>query len=125
MHKVSPRGGVTQEQSVKVDVKEQFLIYAYESLRDSLQDFQKNRNGKPTKRMVAELKGWAPNLNLKAATREERIKWRCCYVINFLYDLVNVFSAIVVQRNTLKGESHVLKNVDWSVHGPSIGAYMA
>lgn len=46
------------------------------------------------------------------------MKWRRCYTINWLYDLVNVFSSIVVQRNTLKGEGHLLESVDWSPDGP-------
>jgi len=46
------------------------------------------------------------------------MKWRRSFAINWLYDLVNVFSSIVVERITLKGEKHILENVDWSTSGP-------
>ncbi|KAK3943350.1 hypothetical protein QBC46DRAFT_377618 [Diplogelasinospora grovesii] len=101
-----------------VDVKEQFMIHAYNDLRDFILDFQKTHSGKPTKRMLAELGNWDPKLNLQNASDEGRIKWRRSYTINWLYDLVNVFSSIVVQRNTMKGEKHDLSKVDWSVTGP-------
>lgn len=101
-----------------IDVREQFLIYAFEDLRDFVTDFQKTHSGKPTKRMLAEIANWDPNFNLRNASEKERIKWRRSYTINWLYDLVNVFSAIVVQRNTMKGENHDLSRVDWSVQGP-------
>ncbi|KAK6222923.1 hypothetical protein LQW54_000734 [Pestalotiopsis sp. IQ-011] len=61
---------------------------------------------------------WDPNFDLQRATPEQRLKWRRSYTLNWLYDLVNVFSAIVVQRNTLKGQNWALEKVDWSVHGP-------
>ncbi|KAJ4289980.1 hypothetical protein N0V88_006781 [Collariella sp. IMI 366227] len=101
-----------------VDVKEQFMIYAYRDLIDFLEDFQKTRSGKPTKRLLAELRDWDPRFNLQRATNEKRVRWRRVYTINWLYDLVNVFSSIVVQRNTTKGENHVLEKVDWSPSGP-------
>jgi len=36
----------------------------------------------------------------------------------WLYDLVNVFSHIIVQRKSMKGEQHVYEKVDWSPSGP-------
>lgn len=107
---------VVKERSL--DVKEQFFVHAYQDLVDFLTDFQKTRSGKPTKAMLAEIKDWDPNFNLQQATEEQRIKWRRSYTINWLYDLVNVFSSIVVQRNTMKGENHRLEAVDWSPRGP-------
>ena len=68
--------------------------------------------------MQALLNGWSPMFDLQRATKEERISWRRLYTINWLYDLVNVFSSIVVQRNTMKGEKHVYENIDWSPTGP-------
>ena len=103
---------------VDLDVKEHFFICAYLDLVDFITDFQKTRTGKPTKSMLAEIRNWDPQLDLQRATKQERIRWRRSYAINWLYDLVNLFSAIVVQRNTLRGESHVYENVDWSVNGP-------
>ncbi|KAL3469957.1 hypothetical protein BJX99DRAFT_264666 [Aspergillus californicus] len=107
-----------QECSKDIDVKELFMINAYEDLHDFVVVFQLNRSGKPTKSMLAEIRDWNPTLDLKRATKEERLKWRRSYTINWLYDLVNVFSSIVVQRRTLKGQHIVLETVDWSVHGP-------
>lgn len=44
--------------------------------------------------------------------------WRRLYTISWLFDLVNLFSAIFVQRNTMRGENHVNENVDWLLKGP-------
>ncbi|KAF4341472.1 hypothetical protein FBEOM_4633 [Fusarium beomiforme] len=101
-----------------VDIKEQFLIHAYQNLRDFILDFQANRSGKPTKAMQAKIAKWDPNFDLQRATNEERVNWRRCYTIKWLYDLVNVFSSVVVQRNTMKGEKHIYEKVDWSANGP-------
>jgi hypothetical protein len=68
--------------------------------------------------MQAQLDNWDPMFDLSRATNDERLRWRRSYTINWLYDLVNVFSSIVVQRNTMKGEKHVYENVDWSTTGP-------
>jgi hypothetical protein len=68
--------------------------------------------------MQTELANRDPKFNLEKATPEERIKWRRAYTINWLYDLVNLFSSIVVQRITIQGETHNLTTVDWSTSGP-------
>ncbi|CAG9988105.1 unnamed protein product [Clonostachys byssicola] len=101
-----------------VDIEEQFLMYVYKDFCDFITDFRLNRTGKPTKRMQTELANWDPKFNLERATLEDRIKWRRSYTINWLYDLVNLFSSIVVQRITVKGEKHDLATVDWSTSGP-------
>ncbi|EPE37138.1 hypothetical protein GLAREA_09301 [Glarea lozoyensis ATCC 20868] len=106
------------EVNTDIDVKEQFLIHAYTDLVDFINDFQMTRSGKPTKRMLSKIHNWNPNLDLQKASKEERIEWRRSYTVNWLYDLVNQFSAIVVQRNTMKGENHDLAKVDWSTTGP-------
>jgi hypothetical protein len=93
-------------------------VHAYNDLVTFITDFQKNRSGKPTKATQSQLSDWSPTFNLQRATNEERISWRRSYTINWLYDLVNVFSSIVVQRNTMKGEQHVYEDVDWSTSGP-------
>ncbi|KAI7101615.1 hypothetical protein KC340_g14431 [Hortaea werneckii] len=100
-----------------LDAKESFWVHTYNDLLAFIADFQKNR-GKPTKAMQAQLNQWDPNRDLQRATNDERIQWRRLYTINWLYDLVNVFSSSGVQRNTMKGERHVLENVDWSPSGP-------
>lgn len=101
-----------------IDIEEQFLMYAYKDFCEFIADPRLNRTEKPTKRMQTELANWDPKFNLQNATPEERIKWRRAYTINWLYDLVNPFSSIVVQRITLKGEKHDLATVDWSTSGP-------
>lgn len=101
-----------------VDVEEHFMIHVYQDLHDFIMDFQKNRNGKPTKRMLSEIRDWDPKLNLSRASKEERIKWRRSYTINWLYDLMNVFSSVVVQRINVKKQAIDLATVDWSPTGP-------
>ncbi|RYC82256.1 hypothetical protein BFJ63_vAg14848 [Fusarium oxysporum f. sp. narcissi] len=115
---LDPDGEQHSQKETALDIKEQFLIHAYQDLRDFVLDFQANRTGKPTKAMQAKISKWDPNFNLEGATNEERVDWRRCYTIKWLYDLVNVFSSIVVQRNTVRGEKHVYENVDWSASGP-------
>ena len=117
------RNSAGKQQTEKVeernlDAKEQFGMHAYHDLVAFITDFQMNRTGKPTKAMQAKLNSWKPDLDLQRATNEERITWRRLYTINWLYDLVNLFSSIVVQRNTMKGEHHVYEEVDWSTTGP-------
>ncbi|KAL7817299.1 hypothetical protein V8C26DRAFT_398638 [Trichoderma gracile] len=112
-----PDGRAEKMEEVSLDVKEQFLIYAYRDLVDFVTDFQATRSGKPTKRMLQEIDKWDPTLNLQRATKDQRHRWRRSYTINWLYDLVNVYSSIVVQRNTMKGEHHVYEKVDWSADG--------
>lgn len=97
----------------QVDLREQLLLHAYDALFDFVSDFQKNRSGKPTKRMMKQINNWNPHLDLGRATNEERLAWRRSYTINWLYDLVNVFSSPVVERNTTEGEKRILEEVDW------------
>ncbi|KAF9776908.1 hypothetical protein IL306_004853, partial [Fusarium sp. DS 682] len=106
------------EKTSTIDIKEQFLIHAYQDLKDFILDFQANRSGKPTKAMQAKIAQWDPNFDLRRATNQDRINWRRCYTIRWLYDLVNVYSSVVVQRNTMKGENHIYEKVDWSANGP-------
>ena len=119
LHSISKDDGkIKKVREVDVDVREQFFIHTFHHLLEFVKDYQATRSGKPTKRMLAEISNWDPQLDLSQATNADRIKWRRAYVINWLYDLVNVFSSIVVQRNTLKGQHHAYENVDWSIHGP-------
>jgi hypothetical protein len=118
IHRVSNADGRKEKmEEAKLDVKEQFLIYAYQDLVDFVTDFQATRSGKPTKRMLEQIDKWNPTLDLRRATKEQRLRWRRSYTINWLYDLVNVYSSIVVQRNTMKGEHHVYEKVDWAADG--------
>jgi hypothetical protein len=119
LYQMQPGAKVAEAvQQTDVDIKEQFLIHAYWDLLAFISDFQKTRSGKPTKPILSEIRDWDPKFDLQRASKEQRIKWRRAYTINWLYDLVNVFSSIVVQRNTMKGQNIVLETVDWSINGP-------
>lgn len=118
MHRIAPDGTTELVGEAKLDAREQFMVYTYDALVDFVTDFQQTRSGKPTKRLLKELNGWSPTFNLQTATKEERLNWRRSYMINWLFDLVNVFSSIVVQRINIKGQKILLENVDWSTRGP-------
>lgn len=115
---LGPGGNNTRVAEVDVDMKELLLIHAYQDFMAFITDFHKNSNGKPSKALAKELGKWDPEFDLRKATKEERLKWRRAYTINWLYDLLNLFSAVVVQQNTLKGQNWDLTKVDWSVTGP-------
>lgn len=101
----------------EVDVREKLLLYAYQDLVDFVTDFQMNRNGKPTKAMRKRLGNWDPNFCLEDATKEERIKWRRVYTINYLYDLVNEYTAIEQKK---RGSNRCFSEpIDWSPEGPT------
>ncbi|KAK3312262.1 hypothetical protein B0H66DRAFT_632881 [Apodospora peruviana] len=108
--------GAQKALDIAIDIKEQFFIYAYGDLLDFVTDFQITRIGKPTKRMLKEIKDWDPKCDLQRATNKERIRWRRAYTLNWLYDLVNVCSSAVVECNH-KGEGRKLEDIDWSVEG--------
>lgn len=110
--------GSLKTTEVSLDIKELFLIHAYQDLVDFITDYQKTRSGKPTKRMLAQLDNWDPRYNIQEATKEERIKWRRCYTINWLYDLVNITAYAALYGEAAKGESYVLEQMDWSNKGP-------
>lgn len=76
MYELAPDGAERSGKETAVDIKEQFMIHAYQDLRDFILDFQSNRSGKPTKAMQAKLVKWDPNFNLQKATNEERVDWR-------------------------------------------------
>ncbi|KAF5499209.1 FAD-dependent monooxygenase sdnN [Colletotrichum fructicola] len=103
-----------------VDAQELNMSYAYRDLVYFIEDFRKaGRTGKPTKALQVQL-DWNPDFDILSATDEERICWRRAYTINWLYDLVNVYSAPyfehgIAHRDHKKGK---LENVDWKVKGP-------
>ncbi|KAG7053093.1 hypothetical protein JMJ77_0000185 [Colletotrichum scovillei] len=100
------------------DIREQLLLHTYQDLLDFIKDFQKNRTGRPTKAMQAKIKNWDVDFSVESATSEERILWRRSFTINWLFDLVNVFSLPVIQ--SLKGSHKFtsLENINWSTtHG--------
>jgi hypothetical protein len=70
--------------------------------------------------MAAELKDWeAPDaVDFGRMKKADRVQWRRLFTINWLYDLVNLFSAPVIQRrNRGAAEDIDLASVDWSAVG--------
>lgn len=116
--KLESGGNHPKISEVKADMKELLLIHAFQDFMTFITDFQKNSNGKPTKALAKELGKWNPELDLQKATKEERLRWRRAYTINWLYDLVNIYSAIVGERKSEEGMDWDLARVDWSVKGP-------
>ncbi|PTB69505.1 hypothetical protein BBK36DRAFT_1187349 [Trichoderma citrinoviride] len=110
--------GFWESEEMPVDVQETFLINVYDDLVDFINDFQKTRSGKPTKRMLAQLKGWDPYYDLQRATKDERLKWRRSYTINWLYDLVNSVAWRALAGSSKEEKGYVLEDVDWGATGP-------
>ncbi|KAJ5332653.1 uncharacterized protein N7506_006436 [Penicillium brevicompactum] len=101
-----------------MDVREELFLHGYQDLLDFVTDYQKTRTGNPTKAMQKRIRAWDPNLNLTEASRQERLKWRRTYTINWLYDMVNVYSSVVVQHRTEQKQKIPLEQVNWSRDGP-------
>ncbi|KAI6908296.1 hypothetical protein KC318_g3620 [Hortaea werneckii] len=93
LYRMMDRGRPEKVRHTCLDAKESFWVHTYNDLLAFIAEFQKNR-GKPTKAMQAQLNQWNLTLDLQRATNDERI------------------------QNTMKGERHVLENVDWSSSGP-------
>ncbi|KAH0361416.1 hypothetical protein KCU65_g8725, partial [Aureobasidium melanogenum] len=100
------------------DVREAYSVFTYHDLLDFLTDFQKNRTGKPTRRMQATLSTWNPNLDLRKVSSADRVEWRRLYTISWLYELVNVFSHIVIHENKIDISVNALETIQWSVNEP-------
>lgn len=119
INRFNPDGTLDQTSpQSNIDVREEFLMYTYQDLVDFITDYRRTRSGKPTKPMLKSIQDWDPYLNLLRASKDQRLKWRRSFTINWLYDLVNVFSSIVVQRRTMRGQNIPLETVDWSRTGP-------
>ncbi|KAK2746918.1 hypothetical protein FQN55_005404 [Onygenales sp. PD_40] len=107
----------TSVDNMTSDIKDQLLLYTYYNLLDFVSDFQMTRSGKPTKNMLAEIKNWDPMFNMKQATHKEQLKWLRAYTINWLYDLVNVFSSDIIRHEAMRGQNTTLEKMDWSANG--------
>ena len=112
-HGGDPRQAEHSKESY-IDVYEHLQVNTFYNLRDFLHDFQKNHNGRPTKRMAAECSDWQADINLQSATKEERLRWRRSLTINWLYDLVVQFSAPVWKANAKAGRTYDFAKVDWT-----------
>ncbi|KAH0497981.1 hypothetical protein TgHK011_005262 [Trichoderma gracile] len=117
-NKLNVLNGFFEKEGWPMDIREAYLVNAYDDLVDFITDFQKTRSGKPTKRMLAQLKGWDPCFAVRKATKEERLKWRRSYTINWLYDLVNAVAARALYGSSEDGKGYVLEDVDWGAEGP-------
>ncbi|KAF6824056.1 hypothetical protein CPLU01_11052 [Colletotrichum plurivorum] len=98
-----------EDQCGPIDVKEMLLYYAYEVLVIFVTDFQKNRNGKPTKAMQASLGNWDRELNLHKATKRQRLDWRREFGVNWLYDMVNVYLSAYIDPPKKNTEQQTLR----------------
>ncbi|KAG9685703.1 hypothetical protein KCU95_g12158, partial [Aureobasidium melanogenum] len=98
------------------ELRGSFGIHIYKSLVDFVIDYRKNRTGRPTKRLQIELDKWTPTCDLEKLSADERLEWRRLYTVNWLYDLVNVFSHIVRQEKHPKTASP--EKIIWSLDGP-------
>jgi len=65
--------GYQEVRQAPLDIKEQFSMHAYQDLLDFITDYQTTRSGKPTKRMMAEIKDWDPRFNLQKASKDQRL----------------------------------------------------
>ena len=115
-HQIDPNGSVTQIRYSEVDIMESLMINAYRDLEAFITDFRKNRTGRPTKGLLSSLQ-WDPVLNLKTVSKQERLKWRSTFAINWLYDFVNTYAACVIRENLDKAQ---LENYDWYDNGSMI-----
>lgn len=104
--------------SLNYDDKERCSLYIYHDLLEFLTDFQKNRNGRPTKRMQTLLSCWQPEMNLQQASCEQRVEWRRLYTISWLFDLVSVFSHMVLRENKIETRHEALEAVQWTIRTP-------
>lgn len=119
LSRVGPSGQFEPAIGGDIDVKEQFFVHTYNTLVDFIKDFQTDRKGVPTKSMLSTIyQTWDPKLDLQTASPKQRLKWRRTYAINWLHDLVNLFSSIVVQRINCKGQKPLLETVDWTIREP-------
>ncbi|KAG7084551.1 hypothetical protein JMJ78_0009985 [Colletotrichum scovillei] len=92
--KLSPGGQHGGNKTTSIDLKEYILLGTYRDFVDFLEDYQQSEDGKPTAKMLIKIKDWDPTLDLQHTTKRERLKWRRSYTINWLYDLVNSYTAI-------------------------------
>ncbi|KAM0405325.1 hypothetical protein ACHAQC_000402 [Fusarium culmorum] len=97
------------------DIEEQFLYHVYKALKAFLDDFRLNRTGKPTRNMTRRIASWDPKARLDTMTHDERLTWRHHYIIKWLYDLVNCYSAAQLNANRDSDHPKNLEDVDWAV----------
>ncbi|TKW50436.1 hypothetical protein CTA1_119 [Colletotrichum tanaceti] len=111
MHALVPDDQSQGSAEAFIDLKDYMLADAYRNLVDFIADYQKNRNGFPTMRMLMHTTPWDPGFDLQQATKEERLEWRRMYTINWLYDLVNHYSSPILEQPP-GGQN--LEDIDWS-----------
>lgn len=91
--KLSPVSQHEGTKTTSIDLKEYIQLGTYRDLVDFIEDYQQSEDGKPTTKMLVKIKDWDPTLDLQHTTKRERLKWRRSYTINWLYDLVNSYTA--------------------------------
>ncbi|KAK3950367.1 hypothetical protein QBC32DRAFT_376541 [Pseudoneurospora amorphoporcata] len=88
-----------------VDMKEQFMIYTFESLVEFLSDFRATQDGKPTERMTKLLQNWDPSIDLMSLPKEEYLQWRHLYTIKLLYSLGPTYFVTSIAKLAMKKPS--------------------
>jgi len=111
-----PASGTEAMKEVVFEHSEHVMVRTMEALCYFIRDFRKTRSGRPTKKMLKEIKNWDLKFDLQGAQKEERLQWRRVYIINWLYDLVNVYSSPITQGG--RDEKVMLEEIDWSETGP-------
>ncbi|KAJ2901749.1 hypothetical protein MKZ38_001421 [Zalerion maritima] len=113
-------GYVIHDGEEHIDREEHFMLHTYRDLVTFVQDFQMNRTGLPTKKFSKKLKAWDSDMDLQKASPEDLLAWRRMYTINWLFDLVNVFTSARTTKEFEKKEKGKLpEEVNWFLHGCS------
>lgn len=109
VYQVHADGACSEVENQIVDMKEQLMIYTFESLVEFISDFRVNKNGVPTKRMDELLRKWNPSVDLMGLTKGEYLQWRHIYTIRLLYSLFYKYgpSILLDQRLTEDGK-HII-----------------
>ena len=100
-------------------VEEQLLINTESDLFSFIDDYRKNRSGKPTS-TFADI-NWNPNFSGRKMARSDVTpqkvrKWKSDYTISWLYDLVNTYAVARLQKDQPREKRP--ETLDWKFEDP-------
>lgn len=101
-----------------VDPLEAICLNVFQDLCDFIQNYRKNKTGKPTRAMLLHISRFNPLLDLQDISHSTRMQWRRAYTINWLFDLVNLFKSSAELDKGDSGEAKDLSQIDWTSSGP-------
>ena len=101
-----------------VDPFEAICLNTFQDLCHFVHDYSRNRSGKPTPAMLAQISPFNPLLDLQDISHSARMQWRRAYTINWLYDLVNLFRSSAELEKIDSGKAKDLSQIDWTSSGP-------